>query len=150
MAQRVKCLPAMQETWVRSLGWKENLEKGTATDSSILAWRIPWTIQSMGSQRVWHDWATFTRDFPGSSDGKASACNGEDLGSIPGLGRSPGEEKGYLLQYSGLENPMPWDWKESDTTEQLSLSLFSFTHHNATLREALLLSPLYGWGNWGS
>ena len=43
--------------------------------------------------------------FPGSSVGKESACNAGDLGSIPGLGRSPGEGKGYLLQYSGLENP---------------------------------------------
>ena len=42
--------------------------------------------------------------FPGSSDGKESACNVGDLGSIPGLGRSPGEGKGYPLQYSGLEN----------------------------------------------
>ena len=52
--------PAMQETWVRSLGWEDLLEKGTATDSTILAWRIPWTeeaggLQSMGSQRVGHD-----------------------------------------------------------------------------------------------
>ena len=44
--------------------------------------------------------------FPDSSVGKESACNAEDLGSIPGLGRSPGEGKGYLLQYSGLENSM--------------------------------------------
>ena len=46
-----------------------------------------------------------------------------DLGSIPGLGRSPGEEKVYPFQYSGLENSMdsPWDLKESDTTERLSL-----------------------------
>ena len=44
--------------------------------------------------------------FPGGSVGKESACNVEDLGSIPGLGRSPGEEKGYTLQYSGLENSM--------------------------------------------
>ena len=44
------------------------------------------------------------RGFPGGSDGKESACNMEDLGSIPGLGRSPGEGKGSLLQYSGLEN----------------------------------------------
>ena len=44
--------------------------------------------------------------FPGSSAGKESACNVGDLGSMPGLGRSPGEGKGYLLQYSGLENPM--------------------------------------------
>ena len=51
-AHLVKNLPAMQETWVRSLGWGDAAEKGTATHSSILAWRIPWTVQSMGSQRV--------------------------------------------------------------------------------------------------
>ena len=45
-------------------------------------------------------------DFPGGSDGKESACDVGDLGLIPGLGRSPGEGKGYPLQYSGLENPM--------------------------------------------
>ena len=55
MAQLVKNLPAMWETWVRSLGWEDPLEKGKPTHSSILAWRIPWTIQSMGSQRVGHD-----------------------------------------------------------------------------------------------
>ena len=44
--------------------------------------------------------------FPGSSDVKASACNAGELGLIPGLGRSPGEGKGYPLQYSGLENSM--------------------------------------------
>ena len=44
--------------------------------------------------------------FPGGSDGKESACNARDLGSVPGLGRSPGEGKGYPLQYSGLENSM--------------------------------------------
>ena len=60
VAQLVKNPPAMWETWVRSLGWEDPLEKGTATHSSMLAWRIPWTVQSMGSQRVGHDWATFT------------------------------------------------------------------------------------------
>ena len=75
--------------------------------------------------------------FPGSSEVKASACNVEDLGSIPGSGRSPGEGNGNPLQYSCLENPMdggawwaaeshgrrsllgcsPWGRKESDTTE---------------------------------
>ena len=59
VAQLVKNPPAMWETWVRSLSWEDPLEKGTATYSSILAWRIPWTVQSMGSQRVGHDWATF-------------------------------------------------------------------------------------------
>ena len=43
VAQLVKNLPAMRETWVRSLGWEDPLEKGTATHSSILAWRIPWS-----------------------------------------------------------------------------------------------------------
>ena len=51
----VKNLPEMQETWVGFLGWKDPLEKGTATHSSILAWRIPQTVKSMGSQRVGHD-----------------------------------------------------------------------------------------------
>ena len=60
MAQTVKNLPAMQETQVRSLGWEGPLEKGMATHSSILAWRIPQTeepvgLQSMGSQRVRRD-----------------------------------------------------------------------------------------------
>ena len=63
VAQRVKHLPAVQETWVRSLGWEDPLEKKMATHSSILAWRIPWTeepggLESMGSQRVGDDWAT--------------------------------------------------------------------------------------------
>ena len=62
-AQRLKRLPAMKETWVPSLGREDPLEKEMATHSSILAWRIPWTeepggLQSMGLQRVGHDWAT--------------------------------------------------------------------------------------------
>ena len=48
-------LLAMRETWIQSLGWEDPLEKGKATHSSILAWRIPWTVQSMGSQKVGHD-----------------------------------------------------------------------------------------------
>ena len=55
VAQLVKNPPAMRETWVQSLGWEDPLEKGKATDSSILAWRIPWTIQSKESQRVRHN-----------------------------------------------------------------------------------------------
>ena len=46
----------MQETWVYTLGWDDPLEKGKATYSSILTWRIPWTVYSLGSQRVGHDW----------------------------------------------------------------------------------------------
>ena len=52
VAQLVKNLPAMQETWVPPLGWEDPLEKGKATHSSIQAWRIPWITQSMGLQRV--------------------------------------------------------------------------------------------------
>ena len=60
VARMVNNLPAMQETWVQSLGWEVPLEKAKATHSSILAWRIPWTedpgrLQSMGSQRVGHN-----------------------------------------------------------------------------------------------
>ena len=63
--------------------------------------------------------------FPCGSAGRESACNVGDLGSISGLGRSPGEGKGYPHQYSGLENSMscmysPCDRKELDTTERLS------------------------------
>ena len=59
-AQLVKNLPAMQETWARSLGQEDPLEKGKATHSGVLAWRIPWTeepggLQSMGLQRAGHD-----------------------------------------------------------------------------------------------
>ena len=69
--------------------------------------------------------------FPRGSYGKESTCNVGDLGLIPGLGRSPGEEKDYPLQYSGLENSKerglagysPWGCKESDMTEQLSHKL---------------------------
>ena len=60
VAQMVKRLPTMRETWVRSLGWEDPLEKEMATNSSTLAWKIPWTeepggIQSVGLQRVGHD-----------------------------------------------------------------------------------------------
>ena len=60
VAQVVKNLPVMRETWVQSLGWEDLLEKGMATHSSIPAWRIPWTeetgeLQSIASQRVRHN-----------------------------------------------------------------------------------------------
>ena len=81
IAQLVKNLPAMQETLVRFLGWEDFLEKVKTTHSSILG-------------------------LPLGSAGEESACNAGDLGSFPGLGRSPGEGKGSPLQYSGLENSM--------------------------------------------
>ena len=71
-SQMVKNPPAMQETWLQPLGWQDPLEKGTATQSTILAWRIPWKeepgrLQSMGSQRVEHDSVTFTFSLSGDS-----------------------------------------------------------------------------------
>ena len=65
VAQMVKNLPAMQETWVWSLSWEDSLQKGMGTPSGILAWRIPRTeepgrLQSMGLQSIGHNWATFT------------------------------------------------------------------------------------------
>ena len=77
------------------------------------------------------------RGFPCGSDGKESACDVGDQGSIPGSGRYPGEGHGNPLQYSCLENPMdkrnlvsfsPWGCKESDTTERLPLSLPLIKH----------------------
>ena len=67
----VKCLPAMWETQVRSLGWEDPLEKEMATQSSILAWRIPWTeepgrLQSMELRRVGHDSATKQQHYVGA------------------------------------------------------------------------------------
>ena len=71
------------------------------------------------------------KDFPHVSAGKGSFCNLADLGSVPGLGRSPGEGIGCSLEYSGLENSMDcipqglysrWGRKQLDMTEQLSLS----------------------------
>ena len=84
--QLVKNLLAMQETPVRFLSWEDPLEKGKATLSCILVF--------LG--------------FPSGPAGRESACNVGDLGSIPGLGRSSGEGKGYPLQYSGLENSMDY------------------------------------------
>ena len=236
----------MWETWDQSLGWEDPLEKGKATHSSILAQRIPWTIQSIGSQRVRHDWATFTllhfpvlalkalcprntlghrytailpkaalrvwilwstnqrkmasclnakfpewkalfvlseicrdnlvgtrgiRDllkvtqfrssgvqlnfdfqfwvkavfipsfylclptedmsFPGGSDGKESACNVRDPGSVPGLGWSPGVGNDNSLQYSCLENPTDrgaWRDKSSDSAESETTEQLTHTH----------------------
>ena len=68
VAQMVKNQPAVQETWVQSLGWEDPLEEGMATHSSILAWKTPWTEEPgglwyMGSQRVRHDWATKHTSF---------------------------------------------------------------------------------------
>ena len=71
--------------------------------------KISQAVQHSGKKKKkkrFGDLPLYLMGFPGGSDGKESACNVGDLGSIPGLGRFPGEGKGYPLQYSGLENPM--------------------------------------------
>ena len=114
----VKRLPMMRETQIWSLGREDPLEKEMATHSSTLAWRIPWTVepgrlQSMGSQRVGHDWVTWLHltslqqhvGFPGGSVGKESACSAGDtgdMGLIPGSIKSPGGGHGNPSQCSCL------------------------------------------------
>ena len=81
MAQTVKYLPAMRETQLQTLGQEDPLERNGLPTGVFLG-------------------------FPGGSGGKVSACNAGDPASIPGLGRPPGEENGYPLQYSCLEKYM--------------------------------------------
>ena len=123
-----------------------------ATDSSVLAWRIPGTgepggLPSMGSHRVGHDWSDLAAaaavhiwGFPGGSNSTESACTTGDLGLIPESGRSPGGGNGYPLQYSCLENSMdsPWDHKESDTIEWSTLSVNIHQHYSLNPSHPLL------------
>ena len=127
VAQMVKNLPAMQETWVWSLGWEDTLEKGMATHSSLIDetwWHVfPlfWWTKDFKNSVVLYNF----NGFPGGSAGKQSACNAGDLGSLSGLGRPPGRGKGYPLQYSGLDNSMDFIVMGSQRvrhTEQLSFS----------------------------
>ena len=99
--------------------------KESTCDAGDPGWKIPWRRDRLPSPGF--------LGFPGGSAGKESACSEGDLGSIPGLGRSPGRGRGNPLQYSCLENPhrqrslagySPWGCKQSDMTEQLSTSLF--------------------------
>ena len=133
----------MQETWVWFLGQGDPLEKEIAICSSILAWKTPWIeepgqLQSMGSQKVEHDWACsqgYALGFPDGLVGKESICSAgdtRDLDSIPGSGRSPGEGNGNPLQYSCLKNPVsysPKGYKELDTTKHThkALQIFHFS-----------------------
>ena len=97
IARLVKNMPAMQDILVRFNG------------------KIPWRRDRLPTPVF--------LGFPGGSAGKESACNVGDLGLIPGLGRSPGDGKGYPLQYSGLENSMDYTvYGVTKSQTQLSLS----------------------------
>ena len=118
VAQMVKNLPPVQETWVQFLGQEDPLEKGMATHSSILAWRIPidrgtWQAAVHGVKKSQHMvfWG-----FPGGTTVRNPSANAGDIrdaGLIPGLGRSRGGGNDNLLQYSCLGNPVErgawWD-----------------------------------------
>ena len=120
VAQRVKRLPTMRETWVRSLGQEDPLEKAMAPHSSTLAWKTPWTekpgrLQSMGSPRVGHDWATSLSLFTFMHWRRKWQPTPVLLpGKLHGL-RS-------LVDYS------PWGHKEPDMTEWLHFH-FLWCHH---------------------
>ena len=94
----------MQEMWVQSLVWEDSLE-GLQFSQESFFWGKRWCLLSkLGGEALWIPFKT--KGYPGGSEVKASACKVGDLGSIPGLGRSPGEGNGNPLQYSRLENPM--------------------------------------------
>ena len=99
VAQMVKNLPAMGETWVRSLGWEDTLKEGMETHSSILAWRIPWTeepdgLQLMWLQRVRRNWAT-----------KNTHIDRKQINGYLGLGLGINSKQAYgkILKYRYLK-----------------------------------------------
>ena len=109
-AQKVKHLPAMWETWVRSLGQEDPLEKEMATHSSTLAWKISWMkepgrLQSMGSQKFGHDWVTLLSLFFDWWWLQATFWHNqkEEKGNIK---RGSQEEGGHLW---GQPAPMSWE-----------------------------------------
>ena len=124
VAKTVKNLPAMQETQVQILGQEDFLEKGMATHSRILAWRIPWTeepggLHSMGSHRVRHDWATNT-DLPNPLEGGLTEFHFKESKSSP-LGLRWGVLEGKMKAITLI-----WDelvQKEQKQHGQLSLLL---------------------------
>ena len=114
VAQRLKRLPPMRETQVRSLSREDPLERKWQPTPVFLPGKFHGQRSLVGYSPWGHKESDTTglnslkvlRGFPGGSDGKASACNAGDPGLIPGWGRSPGEGNGNLLQYSCLENSM--------------------------------------------
>ena len=118
-------MPAIWKTSVWSLGWEDTLEKGKAY-SSILSWRIPWAVPSLGSQRVRHDWVTFTLGFPSSSD---ICLQCKRPGFDPWVGKIPWRRKwqptlvflpGEFQGQRNLVGYSPRGREELDTTETLT------------------------------
>ena len=117
VAQMVKRLPGMRETWVQSLGREDPLAKEMATYSSTLAWKIPWMeepgrLQSMGSQRVGHDWATSLVPQPHPSPHTHLWQVMTTLLNVPGGQKHPTHVKNYCSKRScriwALPISLPW------------------------------------------
>ena len=128
VAQVVKNPPAMRETWVRSLGWEDLLEKGIATHSSTLAWRTPllqapldnfFFLKFMPYNLITTLWASQVAPVVKNPPAIAVEARGEDL--IAGSGRSPRVGNGYPFQYSCLENSMD-RWARQDTVHGVAKS----------------------------
>ena len=151
------CIPGINTTWSWGMRFFDVLQssfwQNFVEDFCIYVHQWYWPVVFFFCDifvRFWYVCAGGKRDmfcivamgFPCGSAGKESACNAGDLGLIPGLGRSPGEWKGYPLQYSGLENSMDCiihGRKELDMTERLplhftsALQIFSPRPANAVL-----------------
>ena len=115
VAQTVKRLPTLWETRVRALGREDPLEKEMATHSSILAWNMPWTeesgrLQSMGSQRVGHDWATSLHFFTTSATWEAHLALGPlySLGIWTRWSLLPFSCRVVWFCYFYSKNPLMW------------------------------------------
>ena len=142
----------MRKAWVPSLGWEDLLEKGMATHSNILAWRILWTeepggLSFWGSQRVGHDWSNL-----GWTDGRCTCCLFikwlKIIWDIMQI--ICGEGTGDPLQYSCLENPMDggawWAAVHGVAKSRTRLSDFTFTFHfHALEKEMATHSGLLAW-----
>ena len=122
-AQTVKNPPAMWETWVRYLSWEDPLEKEMVTHSSILAWRITWTeepgrLQSMGSQRVGHDWATCHFTTPLLLQSTGSRCMGFNNYSTWVLQLQLAGSRAWAQQIWCTGLGAPWHVESSQTRNQ--------------------------------
>ena len=146
VVQTVKNLPAMQETWFQSPGWEDPLQKGMATHSSILAWRITWTeepggLQSMGLQRVRHNWHnTFI----------ICISSVQFSGSVVSDSLRPHE-----LQHARPPCPSPTPGVHSDSRPSsqwchpaISSSVIPFSSYPQSLpaSESFPMSELFAWG----
>ena len=159
VAQLVKSLPAVRDSWVWSLGHKDPLAKGKATHSSILDWRIPWTVQSMGSQRVRHDWAPFTFTFHvnwGLETNKMTSkisLGANNILHIEGL-NTPEIPAGEAAVPPGQEGSLwPWfslaPWQDQEPEEPWSWAHLVLAYNLAHLDWSLDFRPASGFRDPG-